>query len=379
MSKLAQQYNQYLAPEAIVWINDEKLSKRNIFFNDLKVDMALDRADIFSFSIYDAINLEFELKNADLFKVGNTVEIHIGYADNTEEKANLPILFKGIISAITWSFSEENYLDIVVEGKDYSFLLMKHKSSDEGKQLTWNDTKDSDIVKKILTSTYSNIFSSAKVNIQETALTYNQVYYKEENDYAFISTLAKKNGYEFFVQKENFYFRKSPKIQKNTTNITLAYGKEILSFSLDYNIDKAVSKVKVFSIEFQNAKEKIVGEAPKSSPLQKSADTLGMKELLKSINNVEYEMKANVKSVDEANTFAEAKYGELSSSLIQAQLRCIGIPDLKPGISIQLKGLGKRFSTLYYVSNAVHTFNTRGYEVTMTLKSDATIFNKVLA
>lgn len=379
MSKLAQQYNQYLAPEAIVWINDEKLSKRNIFFNDLKVDMALDGTDIFSFSIYDAINLEFELKNADLFKVGNRVEIHIGYADNTEEKANLPILFEGVISAITWSFSEDNYLDIVVEGKDYSFLLMKHKSSAEGKQLTWNDTKDSDIVEKILNTTYSNIFSSSKVKIEKTALTHNQVYYKEDNDYSFISTLAKKNGYEFFVQKDKFYFRKAPKIQKDTTNIVLSYGKEILSFSLDYNIDKAVTKVKVVGLEFQNAKEKIVGEAPKSSPLQKSAGTLGMKELLKTISNVEYEMKANVKSVDEANTFAESKYGELSSSLIQAQLRCIGIPELKPGINVQLKGLGERFSTLYYVTKAVHTFNTQGYEVNMTLKSDATMFNKVLS
>jgi hypothetical protein len=162
MSELAQKYNDYIAPEAIVWINNEKLSKHNIYFSDLKVDMTLDGADIFSFSILDAIDLEFEVKNADLFSSGDMVEIHIGYADSSQSKKTLPILFKGIITSIKWSFSEGNYMDIVIEGKDYSFFLMKHKSSSDSKKSTWDETTDSDVAKNIIEKTYGDIFSSVK-------------------------------------------------------------------------------------------------------------------------------------------------------------------------------------------------------------------------
>jgi len=376
MSDLAKKYNDYMAPEAIVWINDEKLSKHNIFFSDLKVDMTLDGADIFSFSILDAIDLEFDMKHSELFNFGDKVEIHIGYADSAQAKRSLPILFKGIITSVNWSFSENNYMDIIIEGKDYSFLLMKHKSSSEGDRLTWDTTTDSEIVANIIDKTYGDMLSNVK--IEDTKLIHNQVYYQEENDYAFLNTLAKRNGYEFFVQKDELFFRTSPEIQVSSSKkIKLFYGKEILSFSPEFNMNKQVTKVRVVGVEFLNAKKKIIGEAPITNFAEANNKTLSMKELLKSINSIEYEMRASVKSVDEANKLAQSKYDELSSTLIKAELRCMGIPELKPGISIALEGLGSRFSRNYYITKAVHTFNNQGYEVSMSLTTNASIFKKV--
>jgi hypothetical protein len=194
-----------------------------------------------------------------------------------------------------------------------------------------------------------------------------------------LSVLAKKNGYEFFIQNDKLFFRKTPEILLGLSpDIKLYYGKEILSFSPEFNIDKQVTKVKVVGMEFLNAKEKIIGEAPLANLFGANNNLLSMKELLKSINNVEYEIKASVKSVDEANKLAQSKYDELSSSLIKAELRCIGIPEIKPGITIALEGLGSRFSTNYYVTKAVHTFNNQGYEVSMSLRSNTSIFNKVI-
>lgn len=375
MSSLSKKYNDYIAPEAIVWINGEKLSKHSIFFSDLRVDMAIDRADIFSFSIVDAINMEFELKNSELFEFGNTVEIHIGYADNTQSKSTLPILFKGVITSVRWNFSENNYMDITVEGKDFSFLLMKHKSSDNGKQLTWNKMKDSEIVNKIINSTYGDLFS--EIHIDTTKQRHHQVYYQEDNDYNFVNNLAKKNGCEFFIQHDVFYFRQAPAIDKATNDdITLSYGKEILSFSPEFNVEKEVTKVKVVGIEFQNAKEKIVGEAPKSSFSGTLSSDVTIKELLKNISNIEHEIKAPVNSVEDANILAQAKYDELSSNLIKGELVSVGIPELKPGMYIQLKGFGTRFSTTYYISKAVHIFNNKGYEVRLSVKSNPNFFKK---
>ncbi len=371
MSKLLQKYNHYLAPEAVVKINGEKLSQYHLFFNDLKIDMTIDGTDIFSFTLSDAINLEFEPQHPELFNSGNEVEIYIGYANNANSKTPLPLLFKGIITAINWNFSENNYLDITVEGKDYSFLLMKHKSSDNGKQLNWDNISHSDIVEKII-KTYNSKFSTIK--IESTEQIHYQVKYKEKNDYAFFTRLAKKNGFEFFIQKDEFYFRASQQIPND--EITLSYGTEILSFTPEINIDKYVTKVKVFAPEIQAGKEKIIGEAPNS--FLSKIKSPSIKEILKSINNIEYEMTANVKSVEEANRLAQLKFDELNSNLIKAELRCIGIPELKPGITIKLKGLGQRFSTHYYITQAVHNFNDQGYEVTLNLTSNSNIIQELI-
>ena len=369
MSKLLQKYNHYLAPEAIIEINDKKLSQYPLFFNNLKVDMILDGTDVFSFTLSDAIDLEFEPQHPELFNSGNEVNIYMGYANNTNSKMPLPLIFKGIITAISWNFSENNYLDITVKGKDYSFLLMKHKSSEGKKQLNWDDTNHSSIIKRILES-YDNKFSTLK--IEDTKQVYHQVKYKEDNDYAFFSRLARKSGFEFFIQKDEFYFRSSPDIKND--DITLTYGVEILSFTPELNIDKQVTKVNVVAAEFIGGKQ-ITGEAPKLGSSQ--TQSLSIKEILKSISNIEYTMTANVNSVQEADEIAQLKLDELNSNLIKAELRCIGIPELKPGISIKLKGLGQRFSTYYYITKAVHDFNEQGYEVTLDLISSSKTVQEV--
>ncbi len=365
MSKLLQKYNHYLAPEAIVEINEVKLSQYHLFFNDLKIDMTLDGTDIFSFTLSDAINLEFEPQHPELFNSGNEVKIYIGYANNSNSKTPLPLLFQGVITSINWNFSENNYLDITVEGQDYSFLLMKHKSSSNEKQLNWDNTTHSDIVERIIQQTYSTKFK--KIDIHDSEQVYNQVKYKEKNDYAFFTRLASKNGFEFFIQKDEFYFRPSPDIKND--DITLSYGIEILSFTPEINIDKHVTKVKVFSTEIQAGNKKIIGEAPKV--LSDVESPLNIKEILKNISNIEYEMTVNVSSQKEADKIAQLKLNELNSNLIKAELTCIGIPELKPGIGIKLKGLGQRFSTYYYITKAVHNFNEQGYEVNLSLISSS--------
>lgn len=381
MSELAQKYNNYLAPEAIVWINGQKLSKSGVFFSDLKIDMILDGADTFSFSVCDAIDFEFEPRELELFSFGDKVEIHIGYADNTQSEKPFSTIFKGIITSINWSFNENNYLEISVEGKDYSFLLMKHKYSsgdtDGGNEPSWSEVTHSKVVEQVLNSTYNNLFSS--VQIDDTGLIQDQIRHQEENDYAFISSLAQKNNLEFFVQQDELFFRKAPELKKSSEDVntlSLYYGKEILSFTPEFNVDKQVTKVKVIGVELSSDKSKIIAQAPSQtlSSEEESSD-FSMKELLKNVNNIEYEIKASVKNVQEAEILAQSVYDNLASSLLQGELRSVGVPELRPGIALKLEGLGSRFSKQYYISKAVHSFNDQGYETNISIQSNTFTLN----
>lgn len=85
--RLSEKYRNYLAPEAVVWINGRKLSERQVYFTELTVEQSLDAASSFSFTVSDAIDMEFEPRHADLFRFGDLVEIHIGYADSASPRS----------------------------------------------------------------------------------------------------------------------------------------------------------------------------------------------------------------------------------------------------------------------------------------------------
>ena len=184
--RLSKTYNNFLAPEAVIWIEGNKLSEKSFFFTNLEVDKTLDGADTCTFSIPDAIDLEFNSKEK-LFELGDIVEVHIGYADSHKKKSDLSILFKGIITNVNWSFSENNYLTISIEAKDYSFLMMKHKY-----EKSMSELKDSDVLNQIVSEVYSNLFPHANRKIETTSITYNKIQNDKENDYLFINLWPKE-------------------------------------------------------------------------------------------------------------------------------------------------------------------------------------------
>jgi len=360
----SEKYNNFLAPEAVVWIDEKKLSAEGIFFTSLEVNKSMDAADTFSFTVADAIDLEFELKQEKLFALGNKVEIHIGYADSNQDKSALSMLFVGLITNINWHFGEENYLDITVEGSDYSFFLMKHSYKKPFQEMTL-----SSVVEELITQVYPQTFTN--IEIESTDIVYPQEVNQEENDYLYITSLANRIGYAFHIEKENFYFKPVPQNQERA--LTLYYGKELLSFKPELNVEQEVSSVKVVGLEFSSNNEAIIGKAQRDTTAFSNSDT-GLQALLRKVNSVEYEVRESVKSLEEANIRAASLLQNFSFNFFKAEITLIGIPDLIPGMTIGLEGLGKRFSRDYYVEKTLHTISSEGYETTVSVRSNASAF-----
>jgi len=366
MSNFSKKYNNFLAPEAVIKIDGKKLSDQHIYFTSLEVDKSFDGADTFSFSISDAIDLEFEPKpeHKKLFDLGNQVEIYFGYAQSGEEELNL--LFVGLITNVNWSFEEGNYLDISIEGQDYSFLLMKHHY-----KKTIQEESISKIVQKLIDEVYKQTFKES--DIEQTDVVYHQTQNQDKSDYLFIKSLAEKVGYEFYVDKRKLVFKSPPKDQKSS--FTLHYGQEILSFKPELNIGKVISKVRVIGLEFSSDNESIVGEAELEQKKDAFNDSnTGIKTLLRKLNSVEYEVREPVNTVEEAKQRAESLLRNFSLNYFKAKITLIGIPELIPGITISLEGLGKRFSRDYYVEKAVHSISDQGYETTINVRGSSNSF-----
>ena len=366
MSNFSKKYNNFLAPEAVIKIDEKKLSDYHIYFTSLEVDQSFDGADTFSFSISDAIDMEFEPKpeHKKLFDLGNKVEIYMGYAEGGEEK--LKLLFVGLITNVNWNFQEENYLDISIEGQDYSFLLMKHHY-----KKPIQEESISSIVEKLIEEVYKPTFE--ETDIEQTDVVYNQTRNQDISDYLFIKSLAEKVGYEFYIDKKRLVFKSPPKDQKSS--FILHYGQEILSFNPELDISKEVSKVRVIGLEFSSDNQPIVGEAELERKKDdfNNSDT-GIKTLLRKLNSIEYEVREPVKTVAEAKQRAKSLLRNFSLNYFKVKIKLIGIPDLKPGITISIAGLGKRFSRDYYVEKVVHSISGQGYESTISVRGNSNSF-----
>ena len=377
--RLSEKYRNYLAPEAVVWINGRKLSERQVYFTELTVEQSLDAASSFSFTVSDAIDMEFEPRHADLFRFGDLVEIHIGYADSASPKGELSLLFRGVITAVNWNFGEERYLDISVEGQDHSFLLMKHKHEQPGSgEASWNDRLASEIVEEIMAGRYRSVFQ--RVVVDATSIRYPQTRHQEENDYLFIRSLAEKVGYEFFADSSGLYFR-APSEQESA--LTLRYGQEILGFAPELNADRQVTRVRVVGTELDAQKQQIVGEAEAEAPSDAASEAIGtgsaaevasIQRLLRNVESITYEVKVPVRSKEEADQRAQILLESLGSSLFKGEVRSVGIPELKPGTTITLEGMGTRFSRDYYVEKVRHLFNDQGYETVANVRGSVLAF-----
>jgi phage protein D len=68
-----------------------------------------------------------------------------------------------------------------------------------------------------------------------------------------------------------------------------------------------------------------------------------------------------VTSQQEAQALATALLRERAYNYITASGQVIGLPDLRPGDNIEVKGVGQRFSGQYYVTKVEHSIGSSGY------------------
>jgi phage protein D len=66
-----------------------------------------------------------------------------------------------------------------------------------------------------------------------------------------------------------------------------------------------------------------------------------------------------VESQEEAEQIAKAKFNDMNIELISGEGESVGNMDIRAGYTMQLLGLGDRFSGLYYIKSAEHCIGTQ--------------------
>ncbi|MEA2942699.1 MAG: uncharacterized protein QOD09_3228 [Bradyrhizobium sp.] len=361
LATLSKQHADFYVPAFAVRVAGKDLLREHVVaVTQAEVDLKLDTAGRFSFTIADAF--DFDLREfrtgdgkSDLIKTlafGAPIEIAMGYGD----VKSLTKLIEGVVTQVTTDFNDGGSPELTISGYDNAFPMMGGKSTK-----SWTGRRDSDVVQEIAGS------HNLDGDIASTKEDLHQIERNQEGDLEFINKLAARNGYEAYVTGRTLHFR--PSQNQGSGVVTLEWGKSLLSFKPDGNIAGQISGVEVYGWN-PKTKDRIVGKAmhgdepgrdPKGDSGGDQITTVLRKQPM-------LRVRQPVFSQAEATTRAQALLKERAEQFLTGEGETLGIPDVVPGRNITLAGLGAKFSKTYYVQEATHRFDSGGYRTRFKVK-----------
>lgn len=335
---------QYYAPDFLVKIEGLTLEAdvTNAVTN-LTYDNNLDTADMFNLQLN---NSDLRFTDSALFDVGKDVEIYMGYVGDMQ-----PMML-GEITAVNPSFPQSGAPMLTITGYDKSHR-MRHNNPE---RFTFKYLNDSVIVAQIaaenlLVPIVDPAPMPPRESVQQTG-----------NDWAFLKELADRNFFQVYVSWDKLYFR-FPRPQ--TEMVVLDWGKNLSSYSPRLSTSGQFGIQVIRGYDYKLA-QKIVTILPAislGSDLDDIVERLGssfIDQLVSFGRSVIRDQQ--VENYIDASKLAKSILMQLLQGLYEGSGTCIGIPNLRAGNMVEIRGIGKRFSGKYTLSKVTHTINGSGYQ-----------------
>jgi len=321
-----------------------------------------------------------------LFQEGNEIVARFGYV------RNLSPVKKAVIKEIDYDFPEDGVATIRLKAYDKGFKL-----SGKENQKVWQKPAPGIL--------YSEIAEEiAKANgltpvVKPTVGYHLRVVQSNISDAQFLKDLAEKArdqegdgvaGYMFYVQDDELHFH--PRLVDQPPVLTLEYFTDPAGILRSFKPSTQAQWGKGAGIE-----TKAVGVDPrKKEAYQEVANndttpdrtSLGKRTYLVDGNTGEGQFKEQetgrvVPSFERSEGFheepqqepakdaADAAFKSAELQQVEATALTIGIPTLRAKQNIEITGVGRKFSGVYYCRSLRHTFGDRGYSCELTLRKNA--------
>lgn len=297
-------------------------------------------------------------KYASQFKIGKTIEIGFRSSTNSSDfnTEKERYLLKGEVTAIETHFTERTQAPVIVRGYDVSHRLFRGRHNRSFQNMT-----DKDIVNKVI--------KEAGINpgtIDSSGVVHDYVFQANQTNMEFLRERSARIGFELFVQDGNLNFRKP----KADSSQSLEWLKDLQSFRVRLTSAEQVKEVEVRGWDY-TTKRPILAKAQAEQRITDTQDGKGS-----STSTAFNGQPANPKMIvvdqpvfqpKEADAIAQALCNELGGQYVQADAKAEGNPELRPGRTVELKGLGSH-SGKYYVSETRHVFVKEVYTTEFSIR-----------
>jgi phage protein D len=306
-------------------------------------------------SIWDSDQQEFKYIDGDQFKEGAKIEIRLGY-----DESNVVPFFKGEVTTLEPEFNESEAPTLKIEGYD-----SLHRFRRGTKTRAYLKQKDSDIARKIASEL------GLSVEVEDTGIQHEYLLQNNLSDIDFLMERARRIRYELFIEDRKLVFRKAANNLSKV--VTLELGLTLQSFYPRLSTISQVSEVVVQGWDVK-AKKAITGRAGSSDAVPNLRD----KQLGANITENAFFATKNIIidkpifSEGEAEQIAKGEFNNMVVEFITGEGTAIGNSDIQAGKVVELLGLSRRFSGLYYVTSAEHVIDSTGYNTKFTVERSST-------
>ncbi|MHC0066377.1 phage late control D family protein [Nostoc sp. UIC 10890] len=304
---------------------------------------------------WDLLKQEMTWVDNKVFDVGNEVEIQMGY------EQELKTIMVGEITGLEPEYTQDVAPVLVVRGHDLRHRLLRGSHTKSFLKI-----KDSEIVSQIARTRGL----TAKVTDTKVKLEY--ILQHNQTDWEFLKERAKRIGYEVAIDQKTLHFR--PHENATEKVLTLTYGEDLQEFLPRLSTMNQVQQLEVKGWIAQEKKE-VSGKAT----VGKEGGTMGgltsgSKAVKKAFGESSYTIvNQPLSSKEEADNMALGQFQDMAIAYITGEGTCQGNPNLRAGKVIEILGLGKRFSGLYYIKSAEHSYSqNQGYKTSFTVGRNAT-------
>lgn len=291
-----------------------------------------------------------------------TVTLQLGYLDE------LQVMTVGNFTTMEPSFPSSGGPTLTVRG-----LNVLHQLRRKQYTYAWTGKKDSEVAENIATLTDKTtgkkrfpipIVTDSNAKATETAVDY--VAQDNQYDIDFLFQRARVQGYVVVLQQsatsatgQQLYFGPSQNSATRDVTFQLEWGKSLVEFHPTLTTANQVKSVTVHGWN-RKSKQPIVQTATLDDPrLNRNKDLYQL--LQKCDPREEIVVNEPVFSIQQARDRAFHILSDRQKEMVKASCTTVGLPDLRAGRNVIIKGIGSRFSGKYFVTDTTHTIGTTGY------------------
>lgn len=297
------------------------------------------------------------------------VEIHMGYADH------LQLMLTGSVTTMEPMFPSGGASVLTVRG-----LNVLHQLRRKPYSWAWENMTDSRIAKDLenLTDPDSHqkrfplpIEIDRNAEAKEPELPY--LAQQNQTDIEFLLMRARERGYVVYVKEPDRRRRKPKRLYFGPPDLGSGQALREVAFELEWGTSlvefkptlTTANQVRSITVRGWNRKTRkpIEEKADLTDPdLNRNAD---LHELLESCDpRDDVVVSMPVFTTKEAKRMAVDLLKQRQRGMVKASVTSVGLPDLRAGQLVLIRGLGARFSGIYFVTDTTHTIGENGYTTT---------------
>jgi uncharacterized protein len=373
----------FYVPAFIVKVQNEELER--VVMNDImNVTYTDSLKDVDSFDMtvnnWDASartfdEQAFKYSNDSTFNPWKDVELQMGYYRNGRNELRTMLI--GEITTMSPNFPQAGGPTLTVRGVN---LFHRFRTKQETKPFF--KKKDSDIAKEIVNGIATDLRKKSpqlKLKLDEEDYSRN---IKRENEIPyllmnnqypirFLMERARDLGYELTMEEASqgtnreviFHYRPTSDVKRKT--YLLEWGKSLISFQPTFQVSNQVAELTVRGWNPQTKKQ--IKVTVKRSDIKGlvTPSELGVQE--GELNKKQEEIiDRPIQNEAEARQLATNMLKTICETLVEAKAKTIGVPDLRSGSKVEIKGVGSRFSGHYLVTSSTHSIGEAGYTTDFT-------------